>query len=487
MRWAQGLLSAAAGSAAILFVTLAGAASAATQPPASLADLAAKVAPAVVSITSLQRGASASVDKALDHNSNMQKRKDTKYSVLLGSGFIIDPTGYIVTNSHVIGNAGEIRVTLNGGRDFSAELIGGDKNTDLALLKIEASSPLPYVSFGNSDATRVGDSVLAVGNPFGLGGTVTTGIVSAVGRDLHSGPFDDFIQIDASINPGSSGGPTFNLMGEVVGINAAIASPNGGSVGIGFAIPANMAKPIIQELRLHGQVVRGWIGVAAQEVTPEIAESLDLGEPSGALVVSVRPGSPAAAASLQQGDVILSFDETRVSDARELPRIVAGEPAGKRVNIVVWRNDSRKTVSVTIGSVKDNPQIAFGEDRASPINDNPEHLLRGVQLTSITDGLRRKLAIPEDTNGVVVLELAEGSLAAREGLKRGDIIEQVERNYVSTPAEVDRLIRLAAMKGRSAVLILVNRGGDEFYLPINAAKAEYPGDPLLQRPAARCA
>ncbi len=176
-----------------------------------------------------------------------------------------------------------------------------------------------------------------------------------------------------------------------------------------------------------------------------------------------------------------------MSDARELPRIVAGEPAGKRVNIVVWRNDSRKTVSVTIGSVKDNPQIAFGEDRASPINDNPEHLLRGVQLTSITDGLRRKLAIPEDTNGVVVLELAEGSLAAREGLKRGDIIEQVERNYVSSPAEVDRLIRLAAVKGRSAVLILVNRGGDEFYLPIKAAKAEYPADPLLQRPAARCA
>jgi len=485
MRWAQGLLSAAAGSAAMVLVTVTGVASAAT--PVSLADLVAKVAPGVVSITSLYRGVPTFVDKALDHSSSMQSRKDTKYSVLLGSGFIIDPKGYIVTNSHVIGNAGEIRVTLDGGRDFSAELIGADKSTDLALLKIDSSSPLPYVSFGNSDATRVGDTVLAVGNPFGLGGTVTTGIVSALGRDLQSGPFDDFLQIDASMNPGNSGGPTFNLMGDVVGINTAIASPNGGSVGIGFAIPANMAKPIIQELRLHGQVVRGWVGVAAQQVTPEIAESLDLSEPGGALIVSIRPGSPAAAASLRQGDVILSFDENRVTDARQLPRIVAGEPAGKRVNIVVWRNDSRKTVSVTIGSAKDNSQIALGEDRPSPINDNPEHLLRGVQLTSITDGLRRKLAIPDDANGVVVLELAEGSLAAREGLKRGDIIEQVERNYVSSPAEVDRLVRLAAAKGRSAVLILVNRGGNEFYLPIKAARGDYPGDPLLHPPAARCA
>jgi serine protease Do len=313
------------------------------------------------------------------------------------------------------------------------------------------------------------------------------GIISAVGRDLQSGPFDDFLQMDASINPGSSGGPTFNLMGDVVGINTAIASPNGGSVGIGFAIPANMAKPIIQELRLHGQVVRGWIGVAAQEVTPEIAESLDLSEPRGALVVSIRPGSPAAAASLQQGDVILSFDENRVSDARELPRIVAGEPAGKRVDIVVWRNDSRKTLSVTIGSTRDKSQIASGDAGAGPINDNPEHLFRGVQLTSITEGLRRKLAIPDDANGVVVLDLAEGSLAAREGLKRGDIIEQVERNYVGSPADVDRLVRLAAVEGHSAVLILVNRGGTEFYLPIKAAKGDYPGDPLLHRPAARCA
>jgi serine protease Do len=471
----------------MLFVTLTGVASAATQTTVSLADLAAKVAPAVVSITSLQRGAPASVDKALDHSSNLQKSKDAKYSVLFGSGFIIDPQGYIVTNSHVIGNAGEIRITLSGGRDFSAEVIGADKSTDLALLKIDASSPLPYVSFGNSDATQVGDPILAVGNPFGLGGTVTTGIVSALGRDLHTGPFDDFLQIDASINPGSSGGPTFNLMGEVVGINTAIASPNGGSVGIGFAIPANLAKPIVQELRLHGRVVRGWIGVAAQEVTPEIAESLDLGEPSGALIVSIRPGSPAAAANLKQGDVIMSFDENRVSDARELPRIVAGEPAGKRVDVVVWRGDSRKTVNLTIGSTRDKSQVALGDDRAGSLNDNPGHLLSGVQLTSITDGLRRKLAIPDDADGVVVLELAEGSLAAREGLRQGDIIEQVERSYVSSPAEVDRLVRLAAAKGRSAVLILVNRGGNEFYLPIKAAKGEYLGDPLLQRPAARCA
>jgi serine protease Do len=223
----------------------------------------------------------------------------------LGSGFIIDSSGYVVTNDHVVDSATDIVVTLNDGKDYPAKLIGADKKTDLALLKIDAGKPLPAVSFGNSDVSRVGDWVLAVGNPFGLGGTVTTGIISARSRDIHSGPFDDFLQIDASINKGNSGGPTFNLAGEVIGINSAIYSPNGGSVGIGFAIPANEAKPVLDALREHGKVDRGWIGVQIQPVTPEIANSLGLPGTTGTLVAGVQANGPAAKAQMEQGDVIL--------------------------------------------------------------------------------------------------------------------------------------------------------------------------------------
>jgi serine protease Do len=477
MRWAQRVVSAVAGSAALVFTTMSGAV-AADLPSESFAHLAAEVTPAVVSI-STHRAVAMSVDKPSSQSADRQAKKVSQY---LASGFIIDPAGYVVTNSHVIVDAEEIQITLNGGNDFSAKLIGADDKTDLALLKVDAPSPLPSVSFGNSDAVRVGDRVLAVGNPFGLEGTVTTGIISATGRDLHAGAFDDFLQIDASINPGNSGGPTFNLKGEVIGVNSAIASPNGGSVGLGFAVPANIAKPIIQELRLHGHVARGWIGISMQEVTPDLAEALELGQRRGALLTSIEPGSPAAAAGLRQGDVILAFDGHQVSEAQELPRIVASEPAGKRVDLVVWRNGSSKMVSLAVAVMKDNPRAPSTEQEVHPLAGS---LLRGMQLASLSDYLRRHLALPSEVKGVVILDLADSSLAARVGLQRGDVIEQVDQRYVSSPGEVARLVHESAVRGRSTILLLVRRGSAEVYLAVKWAKDTELGGPLLNHIAER--
>jgi serine protease Do len=470
---------------ALLVVSFAGAASAASLPPSTFADLAAKVTPAVVNISSTQHVA-ASPDEAapfdfpkgspfeefFKHHQQGPGGKDKGQDLTaLGSGFIIDPSGYVVTNDHVVDDATDVQVTLTNGKDYPAKVIGTDKKTDLALLKISAPAPLPYVAFGNSDTMRVGDWVLAVGNPFGLGGTVTTGIISARGRDIHSGPFDNFLQVDASINRGNSGGPTFNLDGEVIGINTAIASPNGGSVGIGFAIPSNMAKPVIAALREHGRVDRGWIGVQIQAVTPEIAGSLGLPQPGGALLASVQPNGPAEAAKLQQGDVILSFDGQTVSEMRELPRIVAATPAGKRVDVVIWRDGARKTVSLTIAPMKDDNQVASAGGQGGGEHAGTANRLLGVQLASLTDALRQQLGLADDVKGVVVIGVADDSPAAKQGLREGDVIEQVARRPVADPVEVDRLVQRAATENRSAVLLLVNRQGNEVYLAVKVGKA----------------
>jgi serine protease Do len=467
-------------------VALSDTAEAASLPPETFADLAAKVTPAVVNISSTHHEATGSSDQAepfdfppgspfeqfFKHFREQQGRnRGGQDMTALGSGFIIDSAGYIVTNNHVIDGASEIHVTLSSGKDLPAKLIGADKKTDLALLKVDAGSPLPFVSWGNSDAARVGDWVLAVGNPFGLGGTVTTGIISARSRDIHSGPFDDFLQIDASINRGNSGGPTFNLDGEVIGINSAIASPNGGSVGIGFAVPSNMAKPVIEALRQRGRVDRGWIGVAIQEVTPEIAQSLGLGQPTGALIASVQADGPAAAASLQQGDVILTFDGQTVAETRELPRIVAATPAGKRVEVVVWREGARKSLMLTVAKMKDEPQVASNEGAEVPAADGPARRLLGVQLSALTDDMRQQLGLTDDIRGVVIVDVADGSPAAHDGLQEGDIIEQVARRKVSSPAEVDRLVEQAATKNPPSVLLLVNRQGNEIFLAVKVGKA----------------
>lgn len=470
MKWTPRILGAIAASAALVFIILSGEVEAADLGSGDLAGLAAKVTPAVVSISTF--GTSAAPRSDPRKTSAHQGETFTVF----GSGFIVDASGYIVTNSHVLADAQEIQITLKDGGRFPAKVVGADDGTDLALLKIDAPRPLPYVSFGDSDLVEVGDRILAVGNPYGLGGTVTTGIVSATGRDLHNGAFDDFLQIDASINPGNSGGPSFNLKGEVVGVNSAIASPNGGSVGLGFAIPSDIARSVIQELRMYGRVARGWIGIRVQEVTADLAESLDLAQPQGALVTSIQPGGPAAVAGLRQGDVILAFDGQEVDEARVLPRIVAAEPAGRHVDLVVWRNGSRATMAINVAEVSQPPRQVVASQPHSPAAGG---FLTGMQLVSLTGDLRRRLGLPKEVKGVAILGLADGSLAAGFGLQRGDIIEQVERHYVTTPAELDRRIQEAGVNGRSAILLLVRRGADELYLVVKPAESMELGDPFL--------
>jgi serine protease Do len=476
------LMKLAATGAAVIVLALAGTASAASLPPDSFADLAAKVTPAVVNISSTHHAAASSDQDQMPFDfpkgspfekffHDRQGQKGGEDMTALGSGFIIDSSGYIVTNNHVVEDATDIHVTLNDGKDFPAKLIGADKKTDLALLKIESTKPLPTVSFGNSDVARVGDWVLAVGNPFGLGGTVTTGIISARSRDIHSGPFDDFLQIDASINRGNSGGPTFNLAGDVIGINSAIYSPNGGSVGIGFAIPSNEAKPVLDALREHGRVDRGWIGVEIQPVTPDIAASVGLADAAGSLVTAVQPNGPAAAAKMEQGDVILSFNGQNVGEIRDLPRIVAATPAGKAVDVVIWRDGARKILSVTVAQMKQDDQVAAAEDTGSSQQTGAAGRVLGVQLATLTADLRQQLGLADDVKGVVVTDVAEGSPAAKEGMRQGDIIEQVARRKVSDPADVDQMVQQAVAAKKTAVLLLVNRQGNEVFLAVKVGKA----------------
>src|SRR5271168_3104012 len=316
------------------------------------------------------------------------------HRIALGSGFIIDPSGYVVTNSHVVGGASKVEVTLQDDSKYPAKIIGRDPKTDIALLKIKADKPLPYVTFGDTSTAQVGDWVVAVGNPFGLGGSVTTGIISARGRDIHTGQFDDFLQIDAPINRGNSGGPTFDLNGEVIGINTAIYSPNGGSVGICFAVPSNVAKTVVAQLEEHGKVSRGWLGVQIQEVTPAIAASLGLHGEQGALVAVVTPDSPGAKAGLKQGDVILSFDSNEVGHLRDLPRLVAATAPDTGATMKVWRNGQTIELQAKVGELA-NEQVASatgGEDEEQPMK--AEAL--GMHFAPLTNQLRRELHVSKD-------------------------------------------------------------------------------------------
>ncbi|WP_425449985.1 DegQ family serine endoprotease [Virgifigura deserti] len=450
--------------------------------PGSFADLAEEVTPAVVNISSkhtaevagrqMQPGLPFEFPEGSPFEEFFRQFQDRfgprdgaprqmPDRVALGSGFIIDPEGYVVTNNHVIADASEIKVTLTGGEEYPAELVGTDPKTDLALLKIEADEPLPSVEFGDSDAIRVGDWVLAVGNPFGLGGSVTTGIVSAHGRYINAGPYDDFLQIDAAINQGNSGGPTFNTEGEVIGINTAIASPNGGSVGIGFAIPSKLAEPIIAQLREDGSVDRGWLGVQIQPVTPEIAAALGLDEPVGALVASVQPDSPAARAELRQGDVILDFAGTEVEKMRELPLLVATTPAGKKAELTIWRDGVKQTVEVEIGKLQPE-QVAAAQPEPTGESSGQSEAL-GATLATLTPELKRQFGIPSEVEGVVVVDVEAGGPAAEKGLRPGDVIEKVSQNAVSTPAEVEE----AAQAAEHAVLLLINRQGNSQFVALD--------------------
>jgi serine protease Do len=385
--------------------------------------------------------------------------------IALGSGFIVDPGGYVVTNSHVIGDAGKVEVTLQDNRKYTAKIVGRDPKTDLAVLKINADKSLPYVKFGDSSSAQVGDWVMAVGNPFGLGGTVTTGIISARGRDIHSGPFDDFLQIDAPINRGNSGGPTFNLEGEVIGINTAIYSPNGGSVGIGFAVPSNVAKTIVAQLEEHGKINRGWLGVQIQEVTPAIAASLGLHGEKGALVAVVTPDSPSAKAGIKQGDVILSFNGTDVTQLRDLPRMVAGTAPDTAATMTVWRNGEKVELHTKVGELA-NERVASagtGEEEDQPAK--AEAL--GMHFASLTAQLRRELRVGKDVHGVVVARVDSGSAAEDVGLSEGDILVAIDQQPVNNPKEAAEKLKEVANSSKKNALLLLNRHGATQYVGVN--------------------
>jgi serine protease Do len=388
----------------------------------------------------------------------------------LGSGFIIDPDGYIVTNNHVVGEGDKITVIFQDNSRHPAKIVGKDEKSDLALLKIQTDKPLPYVKWGDSDKARVGDWVIAVGDPFGLGGTVTKGIISARGRPIADSSYVDFLQIDAAINKGNSGGPTFDLDGNVIGINTAIYSPNGGSVGIGFAIPANTAKPLIEALREHGKVSRGWLGVQIQEITPEIAQGLGMNpdHPSGALVATVQPDTPAAAAGIQNGDVIVSFDGKKVDTMRDLPRLVGGTPVGKTVDIGVLRLGKPVTVQAKLAPLPDT-QVAAANQEPDTQNDDASDKATslGAYLANLNPEIRKHQGIPKSVQGVLVSRVKPNSPAADNDIEAGDVIVQINQLPVLHPQ--DAIDRLTALKGK-AVLLLISRHGDNRFVAIT------PGD-----------
>ncbi len=386
----------------------------------------------------------------------------------LGSGFIIDAKkGFVVTNNHVIQDADEITVILHDDTNLKAEVVGRDTKTDIALLKVAVDHGLVAVPFGDSDRMRVGDWVLAIGNPFGLGGTVTAGILSARARDINAGPYDDFLQTDASINRGNSGGPMFNLLGEVIGINTAIFSPSGGSVGIGFAIPSALARTVVAQLEEFGHTRRGWLGVRIQGVTPEIGESLGLPKPHGALVASVTPNGPAAAAGIQPGDVVTLFDGKEVSEMRRLPRIVADTAINKAVPVVVWRKGKQLTFQVKVGELEaaeDSGLLANAGEDAGKQQQAPAPAKAfdklGLKLSAVTAELRQQFELSAEAKGVVVTEVQTASAAAEKGLRPGDLILEISQQEVTSVVDVANLVQKARSDGKKSVLLLVDRQGD---------------------------
>ena len=396
---------------------------------------------------------------------NGQPEAESRKATSLGSGFIIDPSGYVVTNNHVIADADEITVILHNNTNLKAEVVGRDTKTDIAVLKVKADKPLVAATWGDSDAARVGDWVLAIGNPFGLGGTVTAGILSARQRDINSGPYDDFLQTDASINRGNSGGPMFNMDGQVIGINTAIYSPSGGSIGIGFAIPASLAKEVVNELISEPDhtVHRGWLGVRIQAVTDEIADSLGLDKARGALVASVSDNGPAQTAGIQPGDVILSFDGKAVDDMRHLPRLVAETPVDRTVAVSVWRKHKEVALQVKVGRLNE-VETASAQDKpkseAAKGESSETVKALGMTLSDVTPALKEKYSLGDDAKGVVVLDVAKDSPGAEKGLRPGDVIMEAAQEEVKSASQVAGKVADARKSGRKSILLLVERQGD---------------------------
>jgi serine protease Do len=387
----------------------------------------------------------------------------------LGSGFIIDPAGLVVTNNHVIAEADEVNVILNDGSTLKAEVIGRDQKTDLALLKVKPTKPLKAVKFGDSDKLRLGEWVIAIGNPFSLGGTVTAGIVSARNRDIQSGPYDNYIQTDAAINRGNSGGPLFNLNGEVIGVNTAIISPSGGSIGIGFAVPSKTVVPVIDQLREFKEVRRGWLGVRIQQVSDEIAESLSVKPARGALVAGIDDKGPAKPAGIEPGDVIVRFDGKDVKEMRDLPKIVADTPVGKDVEVVVVRKGKEEKMSVKLGRLEDEKQAALNtkKDAVPDVKPVVKKAL-GLDLANLTDELRKKHNIKDKVKGVLITGVDPNSPAAEKRLAPGMVIAEVQQQPVANATELQQRIEKLKKDGKkAAVLLVVSPDGDPSFVALS--------------------
>jgi serine protease Do len=441
----------------------------------SFADIVERVSPAVVNIA-VSKTAPVVPTMGVPNGRFQQRRGETPFDEFfgrffdmpgatqapqeihgLGSGFLVDASGYVVTNNHVVDDATTITVTLPDERQFDATLIGRDEKTDLALLKIGDGENLPYVSLGDSDRTRVGDWVLAIGNPFGLGGTATAGIVSARGRDIQSGPYDDYIQIDAPINSGNSGGPVFNAAGEVIGVNTAIYSPSGGSVGIGFAIPANQVKTIVAELRERGVVNRGWLGVQIQGIDKDLAASLELPTPDGALIAEVMPGSPAAREDLRAGDVVTRFNGKVVDSPRTLSRMVGDSDPNEQAQLTIWRDGAAHTVRVTLGQAE-----SVSASAAPTMASHSAAAKFGLQLQNLDNEARGQLGLSDDVEGVVVVGVDGGSPAARKGIEPGDVLIAVDGKAVADVTTAATAIERAAGDSGRAMLLLRRDGEQRF-------------------------
>jgi serine protease Do len=382
----------------------------------------------------------------------------------LGSGFVIDPSGVVVTNNHVVGEASDIEVIFTDGSKLKAEVVGKDAKIDLAVLRVKPDKPLKAVKFGDSEKMRIGQWVMAVGNPFGLGGSVTAGIISARHRNIDSGSYDDYLQTDAAINRGNSGGPLFNLDGEVIGINTAILSPTGGSIGIGFAIPSNLARPVLDQLAQFGEVRRGWLGVQIQNVDESIAETLGLGKARGALVAGVDDRGPAKPAGIKKGDVIVKFNGDEVKESRDLPRMVAATPVGKLVEVVVIRDGKETPVNVTLGRLQDDKVAAL----TPPQNDTTAlKKALGLDLSPLTDDLRRRYSIKDGVKGAVITGVDPNSTAADKRLQPGDVIVEIGQQPVSSPSDVAKLLDNLKKDGKkSALLYVANAQGDMRYVAL---------------------
>jgi serine protease Do len=455
-------------------------------PVEGFADLVERVSPAVVNVSTSRavRGGGAGELPSPDFppgspfeeffreffDREREPMPSPRRTTSLGSGFVIDPDGFVVTNNHVISEAEEITVVFPDETTYPASVVGRDAKTDLAVLRIDAPGPFPHLEWADSEEVRVGDWMVAIGNPFGLGSTVTSGIVSARGRDIRAGPYDDFFQVDAAINRGNSGGPSFTMEGRVFGVNTAIFSPSGGNVGIGFAIPSNLARPIVSSLIDIGRVARGWLGVRIQTVSDEIAEGMGLPQTAGALVASVTPGGPAERYGVEAGDVILEFDGKAITRMRSLPRIVAETPVNADVEVLLWRRGEERTIRVTLGELPEDEELAqLGEGEAPARPTEIDDL--GITVTGLDREVRERYDLGENAKGVVVVEVEPGSPAAEEPLMPGDLIVEVGQEEVNSPPELMAKVMQAKSEGKRLVVLLIDRQGDLHFVALRFARS----------------